>query len=255
MAGMHSRVPSHLSDIHNAALSRSRELKSVTLDQYWRDDDQRDWCNRSLMIVASDLTTITCLDPDTAASLSNRELLIERGVAVMQEVGRVDSNYIFLPDRDRQEEVDEYTVFWTIKDYFPTLAVEARRLLHRGRKEAMEAERSRTPYNPFSPRACEKIAEACRTRGARSLTLYGSYADGTQSLRSKIDFLAEMNPRLHPDRQSRTRIDLQFDLEEILGGPVWISNPSWIWDPYHKDSIENCSVPLYSREDPTFRAG
>ena len=72
---------------------------------------------------------------------------------------------------------------------------------------------------------------------------------------SKIDFLAEMSPRLHPRRQNRTMIDLQFDLEEILGGPVEIKRPSWIWDPYHKDSIENCSVPLYLSKDSTFRAG
>lgn len=207
------------------------------------------------MVIASHLTTISCLDPDTAGLVSNRRLLIERGVAVMQEIGWVDSNYAFLRDREHEEEVDEYTVFWTIRDYFPTLAVETRRLLKRGRKSAMKKERSRRPYNPFSPQACERITEACRIRGARSLTLYGSYADGTQSLCSKIDFLAEMDPRLHPDRQNRTMIDLQFDLEGILGGPVRIRHPSWIWDPYHKDSIENCSVPLYSREDPTFRAG
>ena len=207
------------------------------------------------MVVASRLTTISCLDPETADSVSNRELLVERGVVVMQEYGWADSNYVFLRPPGHEPQIDEYTVFWTIKDYFPTLAVETKRLLKAGEKRAMEKERRRRPYNPFSPQACEKITEACRNRGAQSLTLYGSYADGTQSLCSKIDFLAEMSPRLHPRRQNRTMIDLQFDLEEILGGPVEIKRPSWTWDPYHKDSIENCSVPLYLGKDPTFRAG
>ena len=119
----------------------------------------------------------------------------------------------------------------------------------------MAKERARQAYNPFSEETCRKITEACRRRGATSLVLYGSYADGTQGLHSKMDFLAVMSPRLHPARRTRDRIELAYDLERILGGPVDMSCPSFVHDPFKKDSIDNCHVLLYSNEDPTFRSG
>ena len=251
---VHPRLPSYLARIRNAASDQARRLKRWTLKRYWEEDSARDWCNRALMGIASDLTTVSCLDPETASSVSNRDLLIERGVAVMPHYRWIDSNYDFLYSQEPKDEVDEYVVFWTVKDYFPTLATETERLLKSGEKAAMETERHRRPYNPFSDRACREIDKACRERDARSLTLYGSYADGTQRLNSKIDFLAEMNPRLHPKRQTRTMVELQFDLERILGGQAHVSWPLRIWDRYEKDSIQNCSVLLYSQEDPTFRS-
>lgn len=250
---MHPRVPYHLSTIRNVAVLEAAALKLWTLDRYWKKDRRRDSCNWSLMVIASGLTSVTVLDPETAALISNRELLIERGVAVMEKCRRVDSNYNFLHLPDRKDEVDDYMVFWTVKDYFPTLARETNRLLKKGKRAAMARERRRTPYNPFSEEARRRIEEACRKRGARSLTLYGSYADGTQGLRSKIDFLADMDPRLHPKRQTRSMVELRSDLEQILGGQADVSSQSWIWNSFKKDSIRNCSVLLYSREDPTFR--
>ncbi|MDE0232926.1 MAG: nucleotidyltransferase domain-containing protein [bacterium] len=251
---MHPRVPSNLASIRNFASSAAMDVKSWSLDKYWRRDRVRDGCNRYLMWVASHLTTVSCLDPETAASISNLDLLIERGLAVMPHYRWVDSNYNFYHCRESKDQVDEYTVFWTIKDYFPTLAREIGTLLAEGAKAAMEKERCRKPYNPFSEKARQRIAVACRNRGARSLTLYGSYADGTQGLHSQIDFLAEMNPRLHPDRRIRKMIELQFDLELILNGRVNMTGPHRFWDPYEKDSIENCSVLIFSREDPGFRS-
>ena len=251
---MHPRVPSNLASIRNFAFSAAADVKSWSLDKYWMKNDTRDRCNRYLMWIASHLTTVSCLDPETAASISNRDLLIERGVAVMPHYRWVDSNYDFSNFRESKDQVDEYTVFWTIKDFFPTLAKETRTLLAEGAKAAMEKERCRKPYNPFSEKARQRIAAACRTRGARSLTLYGSYADGTQGLHSQIDFLAEMNPRLHPDRRIREMIELQFDLERILKGRVNMTGPYRFWDPYEKDSIEHCSVLLFSQEDPDFRS-
>lgn len=255
MHAMHPRVPYHLSSIRNAASVEASALRFWSLGRYWSKDRRRDSCNRSLMMIASDLTSVSVLDPQTAASISNRRLLIERGVALMEKCRYRDSNYDFYRCREREGEVDDYMVFWTVKDYFPTLARETRRLLRRGRRAAMEAERRRTPYNPFSEEACRRIERACRARSARSLTLYGSYADGTQGLHSEIDFLAEMDPRLHPDRRIGSRVKLRFDLERILGGRVDVTSPSWIWNSYKKDSIRHCSVLLYSREDPTFRGG
>jgi predicted nucleotidyltransferase len=239
--------------VQTAASVYGGKLKSWSLDRYWEEDWHRDRCNWSLMQIASDLTSINCLDPETAASISNSELLIERGVAVMRHYRWVDSTYNFLHYPESKDQVDEYTVFWTIKDFYLTLAEEAEKLLKGGEEVAMEMERRRQPYNPFSEEARRKISLACRRRGARRLILYGSFADGTQGLHSKIDFLAKMNPRLHPHRQNRDMVDLQYDLESILGGRVDIGDASWMRDPYKKDSIENCSVLLYRKEDPGFR--
>lgn len=255
VGGMHPRVPSNLDFIRSLAFVAARDVKSWTLDEYWRRDSMRDRCNRNLMWVASHLTTVSCLDPETAASISNLDLLIERGVAVMPHYRYMDSNYNFYHCRESKDQVDEYTVFWTIKDFFPKLATEAKRLLKEGEEAAMAKERARQPYNPFSEETCRKITAACRRRGTTSLVLYGSYADGTQGLHSMIDFLAVMNPRLHPDRRIRDRIALGYDLERILGGPVDMDCPSFVRDRYKKDSIDNCHVLLYSNEDPTFRSG
>lgn len=250
---MHPWVPSSLAYIQYLASSAATDIESWSLDKYWRRDRTRDQCNRYLMWTASHLTTVSCLDPETAASISNLDILIERGVAVMPHYRWVDSNYDYSNYRESKDQVDEYTVFWTIKDYFPTLARETKTLLAEGASAAMEKERCRKAYNPFSEKARQRIAAACRTRGARSLVLYGSYADGTQGLHSEIDLLAEMNPRLHPDRRIRDMIDLKYDLERILTGRVNMTGPYRFWDPYEKDSIENCSVLLFSQEDPDFR--
>ena len=132
---MHPRVPSNLASIRNFAFSASSGCQVVVSGQVLDEKtDTRDRCNRYLMWIASHLTTVSCLDPETAASISNLDLLIERGVAVMPHYRWVDSNYDFSNFRESKDQVDEYTVFWTIKDFFPTLARETGTLLAGRRK-------------------------------------------------------------------------------------------------------------------------
>ena len=66
---------------------------------------------------------------------------------------------------------------------------------------------------------------------------------GAQGLRSKTDFLVEMNPNLHRRRQVRDMVELEYDIGRILGGRADLNMPSWIWDRYKRDSIRHCSAP------------
>jgi predicted nucleotidyltransferase len=90
----------------------------------------------------------------------------------------------------------------------------------------------------------EKIAEFCRARGIRKLSLFGSILrDDFDPARSDVDVLAEFVPGVRPG--------LKFfgygeDLAEIIGRKVDFNTEAWLSE-YFRDEVVREAVPIYEQ--------
>jgi predicted nucleotidyltransferase len=90
----------------------------------------------------------------------------------------------------------------------------------------------------------EKIAEFCRARGIRKLSLFGSVLrDDFDPARSDVDVLAEFAPGVRPG--------LKFfgygeDLAGIIGYKVDFNTEAWL-SQYFRDEVVREAVPIYEQ--------
>ena len=90
----------------------------------------------------------------------------------------------------------------------------------------------------------EKIAEFCRARGIRRLSLFGSVLrDDFDPARSDVDVLAEFAPGIRPG--------LKFfgygeELAEIVGHKVDFNTEAWL-SKYFRDEVVREAVPIYEQ--------
>ena len=81
----------------------------------------------------------------------------------------------------------------------------------------------------------EKLAEFCRERGIRKLSLFGSVLrDDFDSDRSDVDILAEFSPDAHPGIRFFTYGD---ELAEIIGHKVDFNTAEWLSKHFRDDVI------------------
>jgi len=90
----------------------------------------------------------------------------------------------------------------------------------------------------------EKIAEFCRARGIRKLSLFGSVLrDDFDPARSDVDVLAEFAPGVRPG--------LKFfgygeEMAEIIGHKVDFNTEAWL-SQYFRDEVVREAVPIYEQ--------
>ncbi len=90
----------------------------------------------------------------------------------------------------------------------------------------------------------EKIAEFCRERGIRKLSLFGSVLrDDFDPARSDVDVLAEFEPGVRPG--------LKFfgygeELAGIIGRKVDFNTEAWL-SRYFRDEVLQEAVPIYEQ--------
>ena len=90
----------------------------------------------------------------------------------------------------------------------------------------------------------EKIAEFCRMRGIRKLSLFGSVLrDDFDPARSDVDVLAEFKPGVRPGLKFFGYGD---ELAEILGRKVDFNTEAWL-SQYFRDEVVRESVPIYEQ--------
>ena len=90
----------------------------------------------------------------------------------------------------------------------------------------------------------EKIAEFCRARGIRKLSLFGSVLrEDFDPARSDVDVLAEFEPGVRPG--------LKFfgygeELAEVIGRKVDFNTAEWLSKYFREDVIRE-AVPVYEQ--------
>src|SRR5438034_3136572 len=90
----------------------------------------------------------------------------------------------------------------------------------------------------------EKIAEFCRARGIRKLSLFGSVLrDDFDPGRSDVDVLAEFEPEVHPGLKFFGYGD---ELAEIIGRKVDFNTLAWL-SKYFRDEVLREAMPVYER--------
>jgi len=90
-----------------------------------------------------------------------------------------------------------------------------------------------------------QIADLCRERGVKRLSLFGSAAGSEfDPNRSDVDLLVEFYPAT-PAQHARNYLSLAEDLESLLGLRVDLVEPGPIRNPYLRRSIENTKIALY----------
>lgn len=90
----------------------------------------------------------------------------------------------------------------------------------------------------------EKIAQFCRDRGIRKLSLFGSVLrDDFEPGRSDVDVLAEFAPGLQPGLEFFGYGD---ELAEIIGHKVDFNTAAWL-SPYFRDEVIREAVPIYEQ--------
>jgi predicted nucleotidyltransferase len=90
----------------------------------------------------------------------------------------------------------------------------------------------------------EALAEFCRARGIRKLSLFGSVLrDDFDSTRSDIDVVAEFEPDVHPGLKFFGYGD---ELAQIIGGRVDFNTPAWL-SKHFRSRVLREAVPLYER--------
>lgn len=88
------------------------------------------------------------------------------------------------------------------------------------------------------------VADFCRSRGIRKLSLFGSVLrDDFDPARSDIDVLAEFEPGVHPGLKFFGYGD---ELAEILGRRVDFNTPAWL-SKYLRDKVLREAMPVYER--------
>jgi len=90
----------------------------------------------------------------------------------------------------------------------------------------------------------EKLADFCRERGIRKLSLFGSVLRSDfDPTRSDVDVLAEFAPGVRPG--------LEFfgygeELSEILGHKVDFNTAEWL-SKYFRDEVVREAIPVYEQ--------
>ena len=91
----------------------------------------------------------------------------------------------------------------------------------------------------------DKIAEFCRARGIRKLSLYGSVLrDDFDRDRSDVDMLVEFEP----DRRISLFdfVGYQLELTDLLGREVQLAEP-YCLSRYYRDEVLREAKPIYER--------
>lgn len=91
----------------------------------------------------------------------------------------------------------------------------------------------------------DKVIELCGRYGVSSLAVFGSAVHGEfDPDRSDVDFLVELDP---PTAMSRfdAYFGLKEGLEELLGRPVDLVDPSALDNPYFAAAVERTRHDLY----------
>lgn len=90
----------------------------------------------------------------------------------------------------------------------------------------------------------EKIAEFCRARGIRKLSLFGSVLrDDFDPGRSDVDVLAEFEPEVRPGLKFFGYAD---ELAEVIGRKVDFNTREWLSE-YYRDEVVREAVPIYEQ--------
>lgn len=90
----------------------------------------------------------------------------------------------------------------------------------------------------------EKLAEFCRERGIRRLSLFGSVLrDDFDSDRSDVDVLAEFSPGVHPGIKFFGYGD---ELAEIIGHKVDFNTAGWL-SKHFRDEVIREAVTIYKQ--------
>ncbi|MCX6925905.1 MAG: nucleotidyltransferase family protein [Verrucomicrobia bacterium] len=90
----------------------------------------------------------------------------------------------------------------------------------------------------------EKIAEFCRVRGIRKLSLFGSVLrDDFDPARSDVDVLAEFAPGVRPGLKF---FGYAEELAEIMGQKVDFNTAAWL-SQYFRDEVVREAVPIYEQ--------
>jgi predicted nucleotidyltransferase len=88
------------------------------------------------------------------------------------------------------------------------------------------------------------LADFCRTRGIRKLSLFGSILrDDFDPARSDVDVLAEFAPGVHPGLKFFGYGD---ELSKIMGRKVDFNTPGWL-SKYFRDEVVREAVPVYEQ--------
>lgn len=92
----------------------------------------------------------------------------------------------------------------------------------------------------------DEITALCRRFGVRRLAVFGSAVTGDfRAEASDVDFLVEFDP---PPGQSRfdAFFGLKEGLEELLGVPVDLVDPSALLNPFFAAEVESSRTELYA---------
>lgn len=85
----------------------------------------------------------------------------------------------------------------------------------------------------------KKICLIARRYGARSISVFGSFAKGLENVHSDIDFLVE----LEPERSLLDLISMKYEIEDLTGRKVDVVTSAGI-SPYLSEQITKEAVPL-----------
>jgi hypothetical protein len=92
----------------------------------------------------------------------------------------------------------------------------------------------------------DEVVALCRRFGVRHLDVFGSAVSGEfDPTRSDVDFLVELEP---PEGMSRfdAFFGLKEALEDLLGRPVDLVDPSALDNPYFAATVHNTRRALYA---------
>lgn len=90
----------------------------------------------------------------------------------------------------------------------------------------------------------EKIAEFCRARHIRKLSLFGSVLrEDFDPSRSDVDVLAEFEPETHPGLKFFGYGD---ELAQVIGHRVDFNTEAWL-SKYFREEVLREAVPIYEQ--------
>lgn len=104
------------------------------------------------------------------------------------------------------------------------------------------------PMQPSLVRQIPSIAALCERYGVAHLELFGSATGPDFNAESSdYDFLVELDKQA-PGSLAQRWIDLAEALEQLLGRPVDLVNPSYIRNPYFLQAVNQSRTLIYDRQ-------